>query len=151
MWIAATKLSILGSPKLQANKPVCQLLIHEGFKPKELTMIERAQVRADIYARVALHYGLDAEEFTYLLTDFGTLDRSQPGSKERKRQGSEPCAITRDLCLLKFFELATQNPTAVSVPWSASERVNLREKVSQALAAGCIPYVPSQLAVQLFG
>jgi hypothetical protein len=104
LWIAAAKLSIVGSPKLQANRAVCQLLTQEGIKPKELSTLERSQVRADIDARVALHFSLGAEEFTYLLSDFGTLDRSQPGSKDRKGQGIEPCAITRDLCLLNSVE-----------------------------------------------
>jgi len=128
-------------------KPILKVL----SIPRLVATLERAQVRADIDARVALHFSLSAEEFTYLLTDFGTLDRSQPGSKDRKGQGIEPCAITRDLCLLNFYEVAQQSPSAVSVPWSKSPQVNLRHKVAQALAVGCVPYVPSQLAVQMFG
>jgi hypothetical protein len=72
------------------------------------------RVRADIDARVSLHFGLNTEEFIYLLTDFATLDRSQPGFKEGKKQGMERCAITRELCLLNFCELTNQHPTNVA-------------------------------------
>jgi hypothetical protein len=150
LWLAAAQLSVIGSPKSHINKAVVKLLSSEGVKPKHLSLMDRARLRAEIDANVASLFGLDAEEFGYLLSDFNTLDRFQPIPKDIKKAKSAVRTITRDFALRHFCEAHKEDTRSFRVAWNNNEPVDLSNRVDDALSAGCIPYLSSQLAAKMF-
>src|SRR5262249_10653154 len=111
---------------------------------------ERAQLRAEIDARVADLYGLSEEDFTYVLSTFPLLDRDQPALP-----GEPKSFITRDQALLALFTLRAKEPPADIVTFFAHAGVDiraptgtirdLRERVRVAREElGAVAYVPSR-------
>jgi hypothetical protein len=140
-------------PRLPATHPVSQVLvplvarltcIDERFAPlwEELAShhadfmalqwspdcaavdpVERAQLRAEIDARVADLYGLTTHEFAYILSTFPLLDRNQPVLPEEPRS-----FVTRDLVLLALFTLRGETPPVNIVPFFTEAGVDIHHQ-----------------------
>jgi hypothetical protein len=111
---------------------------------------ERAQLRAEIDARVADLYALSEEDFAYILSTFPLLDRDQPALPEEPKS-----FITRDQALLALFTLRAKEPPDDVVTFFARAGVDirtqtgtirdLRERVCVAREElGAVAYVPSR-------
>ncbi len=127
-----------------------------------LDIRERATLRAEIDARVAMLYGLSAQEYARILSTFPLLDQDQPRlpgdcfiRRTNKGEKVEPRGfITRDLALLMFFELSAQEPPGDIVAFFADAGVdierntgpirNLRARVEEATRRGAVAYLPTQ-------
>jgi len=127
-----------------------------------LDVRERARLRAEVDARVAMLYGLSAHEYARILSTFPLLDQDQPRlpgdcfiRQTNKGEKVVPRGfITRDLALLTFFELTGQEPPADIVTFFAEAGVdiepntgsirNLRERVEEATRRGAVAYLPTQ-------
>lgn len=113
---------------------------------------ERARLRAAIDAAVVDLYGLELDEYAWLLNDFPLLDRGQPGWRESKRASRRAgSTITRDTALLALARRRGRGDVDLrdlpcfevgEGPTSCAERIALGE------AGGAIAYVPSELAAQ---
>lgn len=114
---------------------------------------ERASFRAAVDAAVADLYGLEVEEFAWLLGDFPLLDRGQASCRNSGRATDRArSTITRDKALLALAhrrglsDVDLRDLPCLEVgegPTSCAERVSLAE------AAGAIAYVPSELAMHM--
>lgn len=111
--------------------------------------MERAQLRAEIDARVADLYGLSEHDFAYILSTFPLLDRAQPALP-----GEPKSFITRDLALLALFQLRNKKPPAdiisffneagVHIRHSTGSIISLIERVCTAgQKLGAVAYQPS--------
>ena len=111
---------------------------------------DRAQLRAEIDARVADLYGLSEHDFAYILCTFPLLDRDQP-----VLLGEPKSFITRDLALLALFDLRGKAPpenivnffaeAGVDIHHQTGPVVNLRGRVRVALKElGAVAYQPSR-------
>lgn len=89
---------------------------------------ERAQVRAEIDARVADLYGLSEEDFAYVLSTFPLLDRDQPALP-----GEPKSFITRDLALLALFSLRGKEPPTDIVAFFADAGIDIRRQTGKLL------------------
>lgn len=146
-------------PRLDPSSPSAQELIALARDlsrlPREedfLAPRERALRRATIDAAVADLYGLEIDEYAWLLQDFPLLDRGQP---VWSRSGPRSCAmgstITRDTALLTLARrrgLDDLDLRELSYSKLREEPTSCAERVSLAEAAGAIAYIPSELAVQ---
>lgn len=126
-----------------------------------LDIRKRAQLRAEIDARVARLYGLSAHEYARILSTFPLLDQDQPRlpgdvfiRMTNKGEKIEPRGfITRDLALLTYFNLIGEDPPADIVAFFAEAGVNverqtgplrdLRVRVAEATQRGAVAYIPS--------
>lgn len=122
---------------------------------------ERGFIRAELDARIAKLYGLSATEYARVLSSFPLLDQDQPPlpgdvfiRQTNKGEKIEPRGfITRDLALLKFFELLGQEPPTDIVAFFADAGVDierqtgrvrdLRKRVEEAQRRGAVAYIPS--------
>lgn len=122
---------------------------------------ERAKLRAEIDALVAQLYGLSAHEYGRILSTFPLLDQDQPPLPgdvfirvTNKGEKTVPRGfITRDLALLTFFEMTSQEPPRDIVAFFSDAGVNiqrqtgpihdLRERVEEATRRGAVAYIPS--------
>lgn len=127
-----------------------------------LDIRERAQLRAEVDARVAMLYGLSTHEYARILSTFPLLDQDQPRlpgdcfiRQTNKGEKVGPRGfITRDLALLTFFELSTQEPPTDIVAFFAEAGVDierntgpirdLRQRVEEAARRGAVAYLPTQ-------
>jgi hypothetical protein len=144
-------------PRLDPSASVAQELIalaaelsRPPWEHGSPAVAERARLRAAIDAAVVDLYGLEVDEYGWLLRDFRLLDRGQP-SWQRRRPSDRRVrsTITRDTALLALArrrgmrDLDVREVFGADVdegPSSALERVSL------AGASGAIAYVPSELA-----
>jgi uncharacterized protein (DUF433 family) len=126
-----------------------------------LDIRERAKLRAEIDARVARLYGISAHEYARILSTFPLLDQDQPPlpgdifiRMTNKGERVIPRSyITRDLALLTFFQLLSEEPPGDIVAFFAEAGVDidrqtspirdLRERVEEATRRGAVAYIPS--------
>lgn len=127
-----------------------------------LDIHQRAKLRAEVDARVAMLYGLSAQEYARILSTFPLLDQDQPPlpgdcfiRQTNKGEKSKPRGfITRDLALLTFFELKGEAPPTDIVAFFADAGVDierntgklrdLRVRVEEATKRGAVAYLPTQ-------
>jgi len=146
-------------PRLDTCSPAAEELIGLStelsrfpWEPNFLPPKERAHRRAAIDAAVVDLYGLEVDEYAWLLQDFPLLDRGQPvwfstGQASRRAAST----ITRDTALLALARRRGLNDLDLrDLPhWKASdEPTSCAERVSLAEAAGATAYVPSELTAQ---
>jgi hypothetical protein len=122
------------------------------WEPDFPTEAVRAHRRAAIDAAVADLYGLEVDEYAWLLRDFPLLDRGQPvwfsSGRGSRRAGS---TITRDTALLALARRRGLDDLDLrDLPYSKAreEPTSCAERVSLAEAAGATAYVPSELTAQ---
>lgn len=146
-------------PRLDPSTPAAQELIalaEELSRPPwesgSPTIVERARLRASIDAAVVDLYGVDVEEYAWLLRDFPLLDRGQPSWHQSGPGRSGASSITRDTALLAFAQRQGMHDIdlrdvglsdAIGGPTSCFERVSLAQE------AGAVAYIPSELALQM--
>ena len=152
--------------RLLATSPeLAELWRGEGEWSREVAcfdVCERAQLRAEVDARVATMYGLSAHEYARILSTFPLLDQNQPRLPDdcfirqtNKGEKVEPRGfITRDLAMLTFFELTGKEPPTDIVAMFAEAGVDiehntgpirdLRMRVEEASKRGAVAYIPTQ-------
>jgi uncharacterized protein (DUF433 family) len=127
-----------------------------------LDILERARLRAEIDARVAMLYGLSAKEYTRILSTFQLLDQDQPRlpgdyfiRQTNKGEKIEPRGfITRDLALLRFLELSEAEApndivsfyaeAGISIERNTGPIRDLRTRVEEATKRGAVAYIPTR-------
>lgn len=146
-------------PRLEPSVPAAQELItlaeelsRPPWEPGAPVLSERARLRAAIDAAVVDLYGLEVDDFAWLLQDFPLLDRGQSGGRDsRSVPRRAESTITRDTALLALARRRGMDDldlrdlpcaNAGKGPTSCAERAALAE------AAGEVAYVPSELAAQ---
>ncbi len=142
-------------PRLDPSSSAAQELIalaealsRPPWEPGSPAIGERAWLRAAIDAAAADLYRLELDEYAWLLRDFPLLDRGQPVWWSSKRAGS---TITRDTALLALARrrgMADLDLRDLSRSEAGEGPTSCAERVSLAVAAGAIAYVPSELAAQ---
>ena len=150
--LASAELSFISDGRNPTSKSLEKLLQTSGTPTIELNASERASRRANIDALMAAQFELTVEDFVQLLSDFNSLDRGQPKiCAEPVPHRRYKSTVTRDFCLSYYCTLMNVDVDSIDVPWKEpSDRRSLTERLTAALNAGQIPYVPSQLAKSMF-
>ena len=112
--------------------------------------VVRAGLRAAVDAAVADLYGIDIDDYAWLLTDFPLLDRGQPTEPAvGPRRPVQRATITRDTALLALARRRGLNDLDTrDLPLAAVETgpTSVAERVALGSNAGAVGYVPGELA-----